>query len=348
MARHVFIVAEIGCNHNGDPVLAERMVREAAACGVDAVKFQTFSAEALISRFAPKAEYQKETTGAAGSQLEMTKKLELSRDDYLKLRDLALSLGLGAFSAAFDLGSLEFLASIGQKVWKVPSGEITNLPYLEKLSQVAADAERVIVSTGMATLPEIRDCLGILLTGGLDPHKVTVLHCNTEYPTPDEDANVGAMLNLRDAFPDVQVGLSDHTVGAIAAIGATALGASMVEKHFTLNKSLPGPDHRASATPAELRELVQGVRRMEVLLGDGREGVTPSERKNKAIARKSIVAAREIAAGEILSEENVTCKRPGTGISPMLWHQVLGQVAPRDFGPDELIELPGVPMQEEA
>lgn len=341
----VYIVAEIGCNHNGSAEMARKLVDEAAACGVDAVKFQAFRASELISRYAPKAAYQCETTGSGGSQLEMTKALELPRDDIAELTAYAESLGLGAFSTPFDLGSVDFLAERGQRVWKVPSGEVTDLPYLERVGAVRVPGKRVLLSTGMATIDEIRECVGVLVSAGTEEGAITILHCNTEYPTPDGDVNVSAMSALREAFPGHPVGLSDHSVGSVAAVMAVALGASLVEKHFTLDKSLPGPDHRASATPAEMRDLVESVRRAEAMLGSGRKEVTPSERGNMAVARRSIVAARPIRAGETLTEENLACKRPGTGISPMRWDDVLGRRAERDFGEDELIEVGGVPWQ---
>lgn len=341
-----YIVAEIGCNHNGDPRLARRMVDAAKECGVDAVKFQTFSADALISRYAPKAEYQKATTGDGGSQLEMTRRLELPREDYLRLRDYAESLGLDAFSTAFDLGSVGFLADSGQTVWKIPSGEITNLPYLEEIGSLRCEGKRIVLSTGMATVEEVHECVSVLEGAGTPREAITLLHCNTEYPTPDPDVNLRAVLTLRDAFPGMEVGFSDHSVGSVAAVGAVALGARFVEKHFTLDKGLPGPDHRASATPEELRDLVCGVRRMEAMLGSGVKAPTPSERPNMVVARKSIVAARGIREGEVLTEENVTCKRPGNGISPMRWRDVLGVRACRSFGADELVEVPGIPWQD--
>lgn len=341
----VYIVAEIGCNHNGDIALARVLVQAAKSCGVDAVKFQTFSANALISRYAPKAEYQKKTTGIADSQLEMTRKLELAPSDYLELRAYAESLELDVFSTAFDIGSVDFLAGIGQSVWKIPSGEITNLPYLEHIGSLECPDKRIVLSTGMATLDEVRACVGVLTGSGTDESVITVLHCNTEYPTPDEDVNVSAMIDLRETFPGLAVGFSDHSVGAVAAVGAVALGATFVEKHLTLDKSMPGPDHKASATPEELAVLVRDVRRMEDMRGCGRKVVTPSERKNKIVARKSVVALVPISKGELLTQENVTCKRPGSGISPMRWYDVLGTLAERDFGVDELIEVASIPPQ---
>lgn len=334
----VFLVAEIGCNHNGDFELARRMVKEAHACGVDGVKFQTFSADALISKYAPKAEYQKKTTGEQTSQLEMTRALELPQEQYLELKAYAESLGLITFSTAFDLGSINFLAEQGQTIWKIPSGEITNLPYLEAIAALHTPEIKIILSTGMANIDEISACLEIITSGGILPQQIIILHCNTEYPTPDVDVNVSAMKEIHETFPEYAYGFSDHSVGYVAAVGAVALGAAMVEKHFTLDKNLPGPDHKASATPEELKALVENVRRMEVMLGDGHKKVTDSEAKNKIVARKSIVAAKPIKQGDIFTEENITCKRPGSGISPMKWYELLGKTAERDFDFDELIE----------
>lgn len=342
----VFIVAEIGCNHNGSKDLARRMVDEAKACGVDAVKFQTFKAADLISCFAPKAEYQKETTGTAGSQLEMTAKLELSHDDLMELKDYAESLGLIVFSTPFDMGSIDFLDSIGQKLWKIPSGEVTNLPYLERIGSIKRDGKKIIVSSGMATIEEMKTCIDILVKAGTSEEDIILLHCNTEYPTLDKDVNILAIQDLKGNFPNISVGFSDHSEGYIAAIGATILGVSLIEKHFTLDKSFPGPDHKASATPEELKALVENVRRIEVMAGCSKKLVTGSERKNKIVARKSIVARRNIKAGEELTIDNITCKRPGNGISPMKWYDVLGKKAEHDFGADELIELSGFEWQE--
>jgi len=342
----VFIVAEIGCNHNGSKEMAYKLVDEAKACGVDAVKFQMFKAAELISRYAPKAEYQKQTTGTADSQLEMTAKLELSQADYLELKAYAESLGLVVFSTPFDIGSVEFLESIGQKLWKIPSGEITNLPYLEKIGSIKADGKKIILSTGMATIEEIRKCLAILTEAGTEPADIILLHCNTEYPTPDEDVNLLAIKDLQEHFPQMAIGFSDHSVGYVAAVGAAILGITLVEKHFTLDKNLPGPDHKASATPKELRLLVNNVRRMEKIAGIGHKIVTESERKNKIVARKSIVARKDIKEGEKFSADNITCKRPGDGISPMQWYEILGRKAERDFQADELIRAEGFAGQE--
>ena len=344
--KHVFIVAEIGCNHNGSKDLAREMVIKAKECGVDAVKFQTFKADALISCYAPKAEYQKETTGTVESQLEMTQKLELSHDDLIELKAYAESLGLVVFSTPFDLDSVDFLNSIGQSLWKIPSGEITNLPYLKRIGAIKIDNKKIILSSGMATIDEIKTCMGVLVEAGTNENDIILLHCNTEYPTPDKDVNILAINDLKEKFPNVSIGFSDHSVGYVAAVGAAILGVSLIEKHFTLDKNFAGPDHKASATPEELKALVENVRRIEVMAGSSKKIVTESERKNKIVARKSIVAARNIVKGEILTEENITCKRPGNGISPMKWYDILGKVAEKDFRTDELIEQSGFEWQE--
>lgn len=339
----VFIVAEIGCNHNGSKELAKKMVFEAKRCGVDAVKFQTFSAEALISAVAPKAEYQKITTGVADSQLEMTKKLELSHADFIELRDYAISLGLETFSTPFDMGSVDFLEKQGQKIWKIPSGEITNLPYLERIGDMDVPDKWIILSTGMSTVDEIQTALNILQRNR--KNRITILHCNTEYPTPDQDVNVSAIVELKQTFPDYEIGFSDHSVGYVAATMAVAYGVKFIEKHFTLDKNFPGPDHKASATPEEMEALVNNVHRAEVMLGCGKKIVTSSEEKNKIVARKSIIAKRAIRRGEVFTEENITCKRPGNGISPMYWYEVLGKIAEKDFEKDMLIVSSGFPTE---
>jgi N-acetylneuraminate synthase len=343
---HVFVVAEIGCNHNGSKELAYKLVDKAKECGVDAVKFQTFKAKDLISCNAPKADYQKETTGTNDSQLEMTEKLELSHEDLIELKSYAESLELIVFSTPFDLGSIDFLKSIGQTMWKIPSGEITNLPYLQKIGGMKQDGKKVIISSGMATIEEMRTCINVLVESGTSEKDMVLLHCNTEYPTPDKDVNILAINDLKENFPDIPIGFSDHSVGYIAAVGATILGVSLIEKHFTLDKNFEGPDHKASATPDELKALVENVRRIEIMSGNGKKIVTDSERKNKVVARKSIVASRDIRKGEILTEDNITCKRPGNGISPMEWYNVLGKKAERNYNFDELISLKGFEWQE--
>ncbi len=344
--KKVFIVAEIGCNHNGSKDLAEKMVYKAKKCGVDAVKFQTFKAKDLISCYAPKAEYQKETTGTDDSQLEMTIKLELSHEDFLELKEYAESLGLVAFSTPFDIGSVEFLDSIGQVFWKIPSGEITNLPYLKKIGSIKRGNKKIILSSGMATIDEINECIKILVAAGTNEKDIILLHCNTEYPTPDGDVNILAINDLKTHFPNVKIGFSDHSVGYVAAIGATVLGIDLIEKHFTLDKNYLGPDHKASADPEELRALVENIRRIESMIGNGKKIVTDSERKNKIVARKSVVAKNNICKGELFTENNITCKRPGNGISPLYWYDILGKSAERDFKEDELITMSGFEWQE--
>lgn len=344
--KHVYIVAEIGCNHNGSKELARLMVEKAKECGVDAVKFQTFKADALISRYAPKAEYQKATTGTADSQLEMTRKLELMPADYLDLKKYAESLGLDVFSTAFDMPSVRFLEEHNQHIWKIPSGEITNLPYLEEIGSFKCPDKKIFLSTGMATLQEIQQCLYILEKAGTKADEITILHCNTEYPTPDQDVNILAIEDIKKHFPRYKVGFSDHSIGYIAAVGASILGITMIEKHFTLNKDFMGPDHKASATPEELKALCHNVRRMEKLAGEGKKIVTVSERKNKIVARKSIVASQSIKKGELFTTANLTCKRPGNGISPLEWYHILGKKAERDFSEDELIAASGFKWQE--
>ena len=340
----VFIVAEIGCNHNGSKELAKKMVLEAYNCGVSAVKFQTFNASDLISRIAPKAEYQKVTTGIADTQLEMTRKLELSHDDFIQLRTYALSLGMEVFSTPFDEKSVDFLESDGQRIWKIPSGEVTNLPFLERIGDIKVGNKWIVLSTGMATIDEIKTAIDILQSN--QRNRITILHCNTEYPTPDNDVNISAILDLQKNFPDYEIGFSDHSVGDLAAIMSIAYGVKFIEKHFTLDKSFKGPDHKASATPEELRMLVENVRRAEDMLGSGKKVVTASEKKNKAVARKSIIAKRDICKGEIFSVENLTCKRPGNGISPMRWYEVIGKISEKDFLEDSLIEVEGFKWEE--
>ena len=313
--------------------MAKQLAGVAKAAGADIVKFQTAKPELVISRFAEKAEYQKAETGEAESQLEMCKRIHLTFDEHAQLKEYCDSIGIAYLSTPFDLDSIDFLQQLGTPMWKVPSGEITNLPYLEK---IAATKKPVILSTGMSMISEIEDALTILEDGGAGP--ITLLHCNTEYPTPIEDANLLAMQDLREQF-GLPVGYSDHTAGIEADIAAAALGAVVIEKHFTLDKALPGPDHKASLSPEELTAMVAAVRKTELALGDGRKHVTESEAKNKPIARKSILAKRDIKKGETFTPENLTVKRPGDGISPMRWYDVLGKTAKRDFAEDEKIEL---------
>jgi N,N'-diacetyllegionaminate synthase len=331
--RHVLIIAEAGVNHNGDLGLAMEMARVAKECGADAVKYQTAVPELVISVFAPKAQYQKQTTGDKESQLEMVRKLHFDFEGHRKLKEYCDSIGILYLSSPFDIPSVEFLATLDLPCMKVPSGEITNYPYLVAVAKTGLP---VILSTGMSVPEEIDAGMKVLREHGAG--EITLLHCNTEYPTSYEDANLGAMLWLRDHF-GCPVGLSDHTRGYECDVAAAALGATVIEKHFTLDKNMEGPDHKASLEPRELADMVRAVRNIEAAMGSGVKAVSPSEAKNKPIARKSIVAARAIRKGELLTEENLTTKRPGNGVSPMKWNEVLGTRAVRDFEYDELIEI---------
>ncbi len=331
----IIIIAEAGVNHNGDLDMARRMVYAAKEAGADYVKFQTAVPELVISTFAPKAEYQKNTTGEAESQLEMCKAIHLPLSDYAGLKELCDSVGIGFMSTPFDLVSIDCLAPLGMDYWKIPSGEITNLPYLQK---IGARGEKIILSTGMATLAEVETALQVLEKAGTPRSNVYVLHCTTQYPAPLESVNLRAMDALA-TLGCAGVGYSDHTEGIDVSVAAAARGAVVIEKHFTLDRNLPGPDHKASLEPAELKRLVDAVRRVSVMLGSEEKTAAEAERPNMEVARKSIVASRPIAAGEVFSEENICVKRPGNGISPMRWYDVLGCKAPRDFASDELIEL---------
>jgi N,N'-diacetyllegionaminate synthase len=329
-----FIIAEAGVNHNGDMPRALRMCRAARDAGCDAVKFQTFKAEAVVTSSAGKADYQQTTTGA-GTQIEMLRALELPWSGFVALADECRRLGITFLSTAFDRDSLSGLDALGVPMHKIPSGEITNLPFLR---QLGGCGKPTLLSTGMSTLGEIEAALAVLDGAGTTRERVTVLHCNTEYPTPMVDVNLRAMLSIRDAL-HVAVGYSDHTAGVEAAIAAVALGATVIEKHFTLDRSLPGPDHLASLEPEELAVMVRAIRNVDLAMGDGIKRPSRSEIKNIVVARRSLVAARSIAAGEVFTEENLATKRPGTGLSPMRWDEVLGRRAARDFAADELIEL---------
>lgn len=329
-----FIIAEAGVNHNGSLDMALQLVDVAVTAGADAVKFQTFKAEKIIAVSAPKAGYQKETTGADESQLEMVKKLELDETAHMRLHKHCRHKGLQFLSAPFDLESIDLLSRLGVEIFKIPSGEITNLPYLRKLGVLR---KRLILSTGMANMGEIEAALDVLTEYGTPLENITVLHCNTEYPTPFEDVNLRAMLTIANAFPGISVGYSDHTNGIEVPIAAVAMGATVIEKHFTLDRNLTGPDHKASLVPDELKAMVRAIRNIEKALGDGIKRPSPSEVKNMIIARKSLVAAQPIKTGELLSADNITAKRPGTGISPMHWDEVLGQAAQKDYKKDDLI-----------
>lgn len=333
--NRVLIIAEAGVNHNGKLGLAYKLVAAAVKAGADAVKFQTFKPEKVVSRFAEKAEYQKETTGLAESQLDMIKKLDIGYEAFADLKKYCAKKGIVFLSTPFDLDSIEFLDQLGLDIFKIPSGEIINLPYLRKLGSLN---KQVIMSTGMADLKEVRDALDVLISCGTNKENITVLHCNTEYPTPFDDVNLKAMLTIRDEL-SVKVGYSDHTPGVEVPVAAVALGAEVIEKHFTLDKNMEGPDHRASLEPDELKAMVSAIRNIEKAMGDGIKKPSPSELKNKPIARKSIVAAKDIRKGEPFSEKNLTVKRPGTGISPMRWDEIVKMKAVRNFNADEIISL---------
>lgn len=335
--KRVVIIAEAGVNHNGDINNAKKLIDKAVEANVDYIKFQTFKTELCISKNAVKADYQIENTqNSSESQLEMVKKLELSFEQFIELEKYCQQKGIKFLSTGFDTDSLNFLAGLGVKIAKIPSGEITNLPYLR---QVASLFPEVIISTGMATITEIKDAVKVLTDNGVSKDKITVLHCNTEYPTPMEDVNLKAMLHIQREL-GVPVGYSDHTLGIEVPIAAVALGATVIEKHFTLDKTLPGPDHKASLEPDELKAMVSAIRNIEKAIGgSGLKEVSKSEEKNKPIARKSIVAATNIAKGEVFSTKNLTVKRPGTGISPMQWDEVIGKEAKQSFQEDDLIEL---------
>ena len=335
MRGATLIIAEAGVNHNGSIETAEQLIETAAEAGADLVKFQTFSADRLVTGSASKADYQLETTSTSESQHEMIRKLELSREMHEELIAHCKKCGVGFFSTGFDPQSVDLLAELGLDRFKIPSGEITNLPYLRHIGQYG---KPVILSTGMARLGEIEAALEVLEDSGTPRERVTVLHCNTEYPTPMADVNLKAMLAIRDAL-GVQVGYSDHTLGIEVPIAAVAMGATVIEKHFTLDRNLPGPDHRASLEPDELKAMVQAIRNIELALsGDGLKRPSPSESKNLEIVRKSLVALVSIKAGEPFTEANLGVKRPGSGISPMRWDEFIGRPANRDYQVDELIE----------
>ena len=330
---HTIIIAEAGVNHNGQLELAKELALTAKKCGADIVKFQTAKLDSLVSKYAEMAEYQKKNIGKETNQKEMLKNLLLSFDEFVELSEYCKTIGIQFLSTPFDLESIAFLEKLGCNVWKVPSGEITNLPYLERIAKTNKD---VILSTGMSTLEEVNDALKILKTNGAG--KITILHCTTQYPSPYGDVNLIAMLTLRDTFC-CEVGYSDHTKGIVIPVAAVAMGACVIEKHFTLDKNMIGPDHKASLEPDELKEMIDSIRIVESALGNGKKEPALSEVANKTVARKSIVASRDIKQGEIFSMDNLTTKRHGNGISPMKWYDILGKTAKRDFKEDELIEL---------
>ena len=326
------IIAEAGVNHNGNFGLAKQLVDKAVEGGADIVKFQTCKAENVISRYADKAEYQKVTTGEADSQLEMVRKLMLTYEEYGKLKEYCDEKGIEFLSTAFDLPSVDYLHSIGMRRWKIPSGEITNLPLLIKIAKLG---EPIIMSTGMSELSEVGDAIKVLKENGAG--EITILHCTTEYPAPYEDVNLKAIDTMKETF-GLPVGYSDHTKGLEIPVAAVARGACVIEKHFTLDRNMEGPDHKASIEPDELKQMVDMIRHVEVAIGDGIKKVSPSELKNQDIARKSIIAKTAIKAGDVFTEENITTKRPGSGINPMKWFDLLGKTAKHDYQEDYLIE----------
>ena len=332
----VLIIAEAGVNHNGSMQIAKQLVDKAVEAGVDIIKFQTFKSEKLVSKAAKQAEYQQRNIGKEDEgQLAMLKKLELSVENHQELIQYCQERNIRFWSTAFDMESIDFLHSLNLGLWKIPSGEITNYPYLKK---IASFHEPIILSTGMCELSDIEAALNVLIEEGVKKEQITVLHCNTEYPTPYQDVNLKAMLEIGEKF-GVKIGYSDHTKGIEVPIAAVALGATVIEKHFTLDKNMEGPDHKASLEPDELKAMVSAIRNIEQALGTGHKEISTSERKNIEIARKSIVAASPIKKGEMLTEENLTVKRPGKGISPMRWNEVIGTIALKDYEEEEMIVL---------
>lgn len=333
MCRRTLIIAEAGVNHNGSIELAKKLALKAKEAGADIVKYQTVDLNSLVSKSATMAEYQKENTGKNESQKEMLSKILLSYDEFIELDKYCKEIGIHFLSTPFDIKSIEFLQKLKCDVWKIPSGEITNLPYLQT---IAKTGKPIILSTGMSTMKEIEECIDILKNNGAN--KITLLHCTTQYPTPFKDVNLRAMKTLRDKF-GYDVGYSDHTRGIEVPVAAVALGATVIEKHFTLSRDMEGPDHKASLEPEELKAMVDSIRNIEKALGNGVKEPAQSELANISVARKSIVAKKNIKKGELFTEENLTTKRPGTGISPMKWYDIIGKRAVRNFEEDELIEL---------
>ena len=335
MKQQVVIIAEAGVNHNGDLEKAKELVKVAAKSGADFVKFQTFKAELNVSKSAKKAAYQEKTTGSTESQYEMVKKLELSFDSFQMIEKECKNKGIGFLSTGFDFPSLDFLETLNPQLYKIPSGEITNLPYLRK---IASFKRPIVMSTGMASLEEVREALNVLVSGGVTKDKITIVHCNTEYPTPMEDVNLKAMNSIGENL-GVKIGYSDHTLGIEVPIAAVALGATVIEKHFTLDRNMKGPDHAASLEPEELKAMVTSIRNIEkAIAGSGKKEPSPSEEKNKEMARKSIFASKKIRNGEELTADNLMIKRTGIGINPMKWDEIIGTKAKRDYDEDEMIE----------
>lgn len=332
---NIMIIAEAGVNHNGSVKIAKELIDASADAHADAVKFQTFNPNALVTSTTPKAGYQKKTTHANETQLEMIRKLRLTKEMHVELIQYAKTRKIQFISTPFDHESVNMLRSLGLHTWKIPSGEITNLPHLR---EIGALKESVLLSTGMADIQEITNALAALINSGTPRNKITLLHCHTEYPTPLVDANLKAITTMKNQFPDMSIGYSDHTQGIETAVAAAALGATVIEKHFTLDRNLPGPDHRASLEPACLKQMIRFIRNIESAMGSGIKQPSESEIKNRATVRKSIVSSRRIKEGEAFSTENLTTKRPGTGISPMLWDTILRNKATKDYDADELIE----------
>lgn len=333
MREKVFVIAEAGVNHNGDIAIAKSLVDVAVLAGADAVKFQTFKADKLASRQAPKAAYQNETTDKTETQHAMLRKLELTKDMHGELIKYCKEKNIMFLSTPFDIDSVHMLVELGLDIIKIPSGEITNLPYLR---EVGKQKKKVILSTGMSNMQEVKEAVQILRQNGTED--ITVLHCNTQYPTPMKDVNLRAMIQMKEEL-ELPVGYSDHTKGIEVPIAAVAMGAAVIEKHFTLDKTMEGPDHKASLEPEELKEMVQAIRNIEKALGDGNKNRTESEKETISIARKSIVAACKIEKGEVFTEKNLTVKRPGNGISPMKWDEIMGKVSKKAYEADEMIEL---------
>ena len=335
MNSKTIIIAEAGVNHNGSLDMAKQLIKVASEAGADYVKFQTFDSKLVVTSSANQADYQIKNTGINESQLDMISKLELSRENHYELLEYAKTCNIKLFSTAFDLPSIKFLNELNFDLLKIPSGEITNLPYLRLIGSYG---KPIILSTGMSTLGEIEDALGILEDSGSNRTKITLLHCTTEYPAPFIDVNLQAIRTLHQAF-GIDVGYSDHTEGIEISIAAVALGATVIEKHFTLDRGLPGPDHKASIEPNELKLLISSIRRVELALGDGIKRVTPSELKNVTVVRKSLVANSRIKKGDTFTSQNISVKRPGSGISPMRYDEIIGRIATRNFNVDELIEV---------
>ena len=331
----ILIIAEAGVNHNGSIDMAKKMIDVASSCGADFVKFQTFKADSLLTKYAKKADYQKRLTANNESHYEMIKKLEIDKKSHFELMDYCYNKKIKFLSTAFDLESIDLLIEMNVPLFKIPSGEITNLPYLRK---IGSTKKPIILSTGMATVDEINDAIFELISSGADKSKITILHCNSQYPAPINEVNLNAMVSLGKKFK-VNYGYSDHTLGIDIPIACAALGASVIEKHFTLDKKMQGPDHLASLEPYELKNMIDSVRRIEASMGDGIKRVTDGEKKNKIVSRKSIVAKKKILSGDVYTTENITAKRPGNGISPMRWDEIIGTKSRFNFDLDELIKL---------